>query len=314
MFLKPIIIVFLSIVAFPIKSQNVSAMNKNEEIKSRLYKDVLWLTSVSPARNYKNIQVLNQVAEYIHAEFKKLKCEVRYQIFKVDGKEYKNVIANFGPTTGPVKVAGAHYDVAGEQDGADDNASAVAGMLELARYLNEHTQEIKTRIELVAYCLEEPPYFATENMGSAIHVNDLVKNNIEVKAMICLEMIGYFSDKPSSQGFPDERMKALYPNTGNFIIVVGTDGQEKFTESVKSLMKKNCSVDVQSIILPASNPLGGLSDHRNYWKHKIPSVMINDTSFLRNPNYHEDSDTIETLDFNKMTEVVKGVCYTVLHI
>jgi Zn-dependent M28 family amino/carboxypeptidase len=196
--------------------------------------------------------------------------------------------------------------VCGEQPGADDNASAVAGMLETARLLHEQRPKLRYRIDFVGYPNEEPPYFAGEYMGSAVHAKSLHEAGVQVRAMLCYEMIGYFSDAPNSQNFPDERLAKLYPHTGNFIIVVGRDGQEAFTQQVQQLMQQNSSIDVQRINLPAGAPLAGLSDHRNYWRYGYNAVMIDDTSFLRNPNYHETSDTIETLDLPRMAEVVKG--------
>ena len=279
----------------------------SETAQGRLYADVKWLTSVNPPRHAGNISSLNQVADRIAQIFKTLRCRTEMQPFPVEGQEYRNVIASFGPDDGPRIVVGAHYDVCGDQPGADDNASAVAGLLEIARMLDRQQPTLKYRVDLVAFSLEEPPYFATEHMGSAVHARKLQQQRILVKAMICLEMIGYFSDKPNSQQFPDERLSQLYPHTGNFIIVVGKTGQEAFTAKIKQLMKPHAKVGVESINLPTSMGLAGLSDHRNYWPYGIDAVMINDTSFLRNPHYHKKSDTIDTLNFDKMAEVVKGV-------
>ncbi|HEX8545902.1 MAG TPA: M28 family peptidase [Cytophagaceae bacterium] len=276
------------------------------DLNTNLHNHVDYLTKIRPYRNHKNIKSLNQAVEYIETYFRKNNLSTERQTFKVDGNEYINVVATYGPADGERLIVGAHYDVCGDQPGADDNASAVAGLLEIARLLNEQKPNVKYRIDLVAYPLEEPPYFASENMGSAHHAAFLKKANIEVKGMICLEMIGYFSDKPNSQSFPDPALSKIYPNTGNFIIVVGKTGQELFSNKVKDLMKKNSSIDVQSINFPSPHGLAGLSDHRSYWKYNFPALMINDTAFLRNPHYHEKSDTIETLDFDKMAEVVKG--------
>jgi Zn-dependent M28 family amino/carboxypeptidase len=278
-----------------------------EVSQERLYKDVAFLTSLQPARNHANLASLNKAADYIYQEFSKLGCQPELQTFTADGKEYKNIIASFGKMDGERVIIGAHYDVCGDQPGADDNASAVAGLLETARLLYARKPALNYRIDFVAYSLEEPPYFATEHMGSAVHARYLHDNHIPVKAMICYEMIGYFSDKPNSQQFPDAALSKIYPNKGNFIIVVGRQGQEKFTRNIQALMKTNSSIDVQSIVFPYAEGLAGLSDHRNYWKYNYPAVMINDTSFLRNPHYHKKTDTIDTLDFNKMAEVVKGV-------
>lgn len=281
--------------------------------KTRLYKDVDFLTSLNPARNYINLNSLNAAADYIYNEFSKLDCRLSYQLYKVDGREYKNVIASFGNSNERV-VAGAHYDVCGDQPGADDNASAVAGMLETARIFNALKPSLPYQLDFVAYSLEEPPYFASDSMGSAVHAKSLYEQQVSVRAMICYEMIGYFSDEPGSQGFPDPSLAKLYPNKGNFIIVVGKQGQEALTKKVQTLMQQASKVDVQSINLPTAVGLAGLSDHRSYWKFGYEAVMINDTSFLRNPNYHQKTDTIDTLNFDKITEVVNGVYNALINI
>lgn len=279
-----------------------------ENSKDRLYRDVARLTGIRPARSYQNLQSLEEAVQYIKTELEKLDCEVEEQPFRVDGRTYKNVVALFkGSSNAERIVVGAHYDVCGDQPGADDNASGVAGLLETARLLHQHKPTIQHDIELVAYCLEEPPYFASEDMGSAVHARQLHEQKVKVRAMVCYEMIGYFSDEPGSQRFPDPELAKHYPDKGNFIVVVGKTGQEAYTQQVRDLMRQHTSIDVQSVNLPASIGLVGLSDHRNYWTYGINAIMINDSSFLRNPHYHQTSDTIDTLDFDKMAAVVQGV-------
>jgi len=274
---------------------------------TRLHTDVEFLTSLQPARNYENLASLNKAADYIHAELAKLGVVVQEQKFRVEGQEYRNIIASFGPATAERLIVGAHYDVCGDQPGADDNASAVAGLLETARLLHAQAPTLKHRVDFVAFSLEEPPFFATEHMGSAVHAKSVHAEKAAVRAMICYEMIGYFRDEPGSQRFPNPELAKLFPNTGNFITVVGRLGQEAFTQQMKTLMLAHSTIDVQSINLPATQSLASLSDHRNYWHYGYPAVMINDTSFLRNPNYHQPTDTIDTLDFRRMAEVVNGV-------
>ncbi|GAB3305719.1 zinc-binding metallopeptidase family protein [Hymenobacter tenuis] len=281
--------------------------------QNRLYADVKFLTSLQPARHYRNLKSLNQAADYIKAEFEKLETgQVEEQVFRADGREYRNIILAIGSSEAPRLVVGAHYDVYGDSPGADDNASAVAGLLETARLLQQLGSNLKYRLELVAYPNEEPPYFATKHMGSAVHAKSLHDAGVPVRAMLCYEMIGYFSDEPNSQRFPNEQLAMQYPNTGNFIIVVGRTGQEAFTQQVQQLMQTTAAIDVQRINLPQEMGLAGLSDHRNYWHYGYDALMINDTSFLRNPNYHLASDTIETLDFKRMAEVVNGVYAAIL--
>lgn len=279
-----------------------------ENSKERLYQDVERLTGIEPARNYLNLEALEEAVRYIKGELEKLDCEVQEQPFKVDNKTYKNMVALFkGKSSAERIVVGAHYDVCGDQPGADDNASGVAGLLETARLLHQHKPPLQYDIELVAYCLEEPPFFASEDMGSAVHARKLHEQKVKVRAMICYEMIGYFSDEPHSQKFPDPELEKHYPHTGNFIVVVGKTAQEAYTQQVRDLMRQHTDINVQSVNLPASFGLVGLSDHRNYWKYDINAIMINDSSFLRNPHYHQTSDTIDTLDFDKMAAVVAGV-------
>ncbi|MCC2548020.1 M28 family peptidase [Hymenobacter sp. BT175] len=279
---------------------------------ARLHDDVAFLTGLQPARNYRNLTSLNQAADYVRREFEKLGLKVEEQTYQADGRTYRNIITSLGPPDAERIVVGAHYDVCGDQPGADDNASAVAGLLETARLLHAQQPRLKHRLDLVAYPLEEPPYFATDQMGSAVHAKSLHDAGVKVRAMICYEMIGYFRDEPGSQNFPNPLLAALYPDTGNFITVVGKMGQESIVSRIKDLMKANSAIDVQSINLPESMGLAGLSDHRNYWRYGYEAVMINDTSFLRNPNYHQSTDTIDTLDFKRMAEVVNGVYAAIL--
>ncbi|WP_018478644.1 M28 family peptidase [Pontibacter roseus] len=283
--------------------------------KERLHQDVERLTTIQPARNYRNMEALDAAADYIRSEFEQLDCEVTEQPFKVDGRTYRNIIAFFrGSHSKERVVVGAHYDVCGDQPGADDNASGVAGLLETARLLHAQKPTLQQDLELVAYCLEEPPYFASEDMGSAVHAKSLHEQQVKVKCMVCYEMIGYFSDEPNSQKFPDPQLAKHYPSTGNFIVVVGKTGQEKYTEHVRDLMRQHTSDAVHSVNLSAGFGLVGLSDHRNYWTYGIDAVMINDSSFLRNPHYHQTSDTIDTLDFDRMAAVVQGVYAAIIRL
>ncbi|MFD2718271.1 M28 family peptidase [Hymenobacter monticola] len=281
--------------------------------QTRLRADVQFLTALQPARNCHNLTSLNKAADYIKGCFEQLSGTVTEQAFTADGRRYRNIIASFGPPEAARIVIGAHYDVCGDQPGADDNASAVAGLLETARLVQQNQSELRHRLDFVAYPNEEPPYFATDYMGSAVHAKSLHAAQVSVRAMLCYEMIGYFSDAPNSQSFPNEALAQRYPSTGNFIVVVGKTGQEAFTRQVHALMQSHAgTLDVQHINLPESMGLAGLSDHRNYWRQGYDAVMINDTSFLRNPNYHQKTDTIDTLDFGRMAQVVDGVYGAVL--
>lgn len=283
-------------------------------VKDRLYADVHYLTHIVPARQAFNPAGLEQAADYIYRAFQKVSGRVAYQPFKVDGQTYKNIICTLGPVEGERIIIGAHYDVCGNQPGADDNASGVAGLLEIARLLHVEEANLKYRIDLVSFCLEEPPFFKTASMGSAVHATSLKKEGVLVKAMVCLEMIGYYSEEKGSQRYPVAAMNAIYPDKANFISVVGNLNQNQLVAHLKKYMLAGSTIDVQSLNAPASIPGVDFSDHLNYWANGYPAVMITNTSFYRNPHYHQESDTVDTLDFAKMAEVVKGVYWAVMHL
>ena len=274
--------------------------------QNRLYNDVEFLTALRPYRNYENLDSLEGVCDHIKSAFSDAGLEHEEQKWMASGNEYKNIIATYNKGKKRRLIVGAHYDVCGNQPGADDNASAVAGLLETARLVAELKPDIDYQIDFVAYCLEEPPFYGTEQMGSYVHAKSLFENQVDVIGMICYEMIGYFSEEPESQPFPSPEMASLYPHVANFIMVVGTEQYHAFNSKVHRLMAADSQIDVQLASLPASNGLAGMSDQRNYWTFGYQALMINDTSFVRNPHYHQSTDTIETLDFEKMTEVINS--------
>ena len=274
--------------------------------KERLYQHVKFLTDLRPFRNFWNLDSLEKVCDYLKEKTHNCGVSPTEQKWMAKGNEYTNIIATYNPEKSRRLIVGAHYDVCGNQPGADDNASAVAGLLETIRMVFENQPDLDYRIDFVAYCLEEPPFFGTREMGSYVHAQSLKEENAEVIGMICYEMIGYFSDEPGSQKFPHPALASLYPNVANFIIVVGRQENHDFNVKVHELMKEDAGIDVQMIDLPEVSSLAGLSDQQSYWQFDYPALMINDTSFIRNPNYHEETDTIETLDFDKMAEVVNA--------
>ena len=275
--------------------------------KKRLFNDVEFLTSITPSRNYKNLEALDQAASYIFEQLSLAGCKTSYQLFKADRNTYKNVIGIIEGKSSERIIVGAHYDVCGNQAGADDNASAVAGLLETARLLQAYEgKKPPFTFEFVSYCLEEPPFFATEEMGSAVHAAYIHENQVPVKLMVCYEMIGYFSDEPNSQNFPNLALADFFPDKGNFIICAGLAKDSRKVVEFAQAMKPHGNIPVFPVATPFTDELVDLSDQRNYWSRGYFAVMINDTSFMRNPHYHLPSDTIETLDFDKMKEVVNA--------
>lgn len=253
-------------------------------------------------RNYKNPDVLNKTAEFIKKQFLELTDSVSEQVYEVNNQSYKNVIASFNTDKMERLIIGAHYDVYGDQDGADDNASAVVGLIRLAQLLKNANPDF--RIDFVAYTLEEPPFFKTENMGSHVHASYLHQHKIPVKGMICLESIGYFSDEKNSQTYSYPLHKLTLGTKGNYILVVSRKEDGKFGKEMTSKMKKADLITTKSV--KGLKKLKGvdLSDHRNYWKFGFPAVMVTNTAYYRNKNYHRKSDTIDTIDFVRLSAVI----------
>jgi hypothetical protein len=166
-------------------------------------------------------------------------------------------------------------------------------------------------VELAAYCTEEPPFFATDDMGSARHAARLREQGVDVQAMIALETIGYFSDQKGSQSYPLPLFHLFYPSRADFIGVVGNTRQRALIGDVKRAMRGATDLPVRSASIPGFVPGVDFSDHRSYWAYGYPAVMITDTAFYRNRAYHGPGDTAERLDYARMAKVVVGVCEAV---
>ena len=272
---------------------------------ARLETDVRELSEKLLPRDQTHPSNLDRTAAYIRARLAETGGRLSEQPFTISGNTYRNVICSFGPQSNERIIVGAHYDSYHEYAAADDNASGVAGLIELARLLS-HTN-LPLQVDLVAYTLEEPPYFGTAHMGSVMHAQSLRKDGVKVKAMLSLEMIGYFSDAPDSQSFPVSLLRAFYPSRGNFIAVVGSLGEGGMARRVKRAMIGSSSLPVYSISAPRFVPGIDFSDHLSYWKAGYAALMITDTAFYRNHNYHTANDTAEKLDYQRMAMVVAGV-------
>ncbi len=298
-----IIIGYLIFLNYPASSEpkNLPRLADTSNIKRNLEA----IIHTNMPRNFLHVEVLDTVAAYLKNEFLQCSERVVVQGFVARNKTYKNIIVSFGPADGERIIVGAHYDVCGEQDGADDDASGVAGILELARLLKNTI--LKYRVDLVAYSLEEPPFFRTRQMGSYVHAKSLFDAHVPVKGMVSLEMIGYFSNEENSQDYPLGMMKWFYGSKGNYITIVQKPMQGDFSKQFKQLAFENNSILTKSFRAPFF--LGGLdlSDHRNYWKFGYSALMVTNTAFYRNNNYHKRGDILSNLNIPNIGLVVDGV-------
>jgi len=307
--MKKVFLLLLFVVFSCKTKQNVNEVTIDKALVTSIEERLQRITKTEKPRNYKNINTLNSVASYIKEELKKVCDTTTYQNFIVNEEIYKNVIGSLGTQHKERIIIGAHYDVAGDSEGADDNASGVVGLLELAKKLSK--EDLKYRIDFVAYTLEEPPFFRTPQMGSYVHAKDLLDKKIPVKGMLCLESIGYFSDKPDSQTYPVPIMSLKYGKKGDFITVIQNETAKEFSNQVKTLMEKDPLLKTESF--KGTTDLTGVdfSDHLNYWKFNYDAVMITNTAFFRNKNYHTNGDVMETLDLEKMSLVVEQLYQTI---
>ena len=272
---------------------------------SQLESHVRAIADPERPRDWTHVENLDRVAIYIRGILETTGAQVEEQEFEVRGRTYRNVIAHFGSGSGPRTVVGAHYDACMPLPGADDNASGVAGLLELAKLLSRMPP--KEPVDLVAYTLEEPPHFRGPNMGSAHHSRRLRDQGVELRAMVSLEMIGFFSDEPDSQHFPLGLGIGFYPSSGNFISVVGRMADAGLTRKIKRAMSAATPLPVYSMNAPRFVPGIDFSDHFCYWDQGFPAVMVTDTAFYRNQAYHTRKDTAERLDYKRMAHVVEGL-------
>jgi hypothetical protein len=283
---------------------------------ARLRDQVRAFTEDFGPRYHDRPENLARCREYLRRTFEKCGARVEEQTYQAGGREFRNVRAFFGDPSLPRIVVGAHYDTCEESPpkvnpGADDNASGVVGLLGLAELL-KHERPERVAVELVAYCTEEPPYFASNDMGSYRHAEALRNEGAVVKGALVLEMIGYFSDAPGSQRYPVPLMKLFYPSEGNFISLVGGIEDRKLIGVTKRAMQGAAPVPVYSSCIPRAMKSVHLSDHRNYWPFGYSALMVTDTAFYRNDNYHEPTDTWQSLDYPRMAHVVTQVHHAVL--
>jgi len=290
------------------KSNEIRTLNKanSENLKSHIEN----IIRTPQFRNHENTESLNLVAEFIQSQLR-LYCDTTYeQAYTVNQKVYKNIIGIIGAEHKKTIIIGAHYDVAGNQQGADDNASGVLGLLELSRLIQQ--EKLPFKVEFVAYTLEEPPFFRSEKMGSYIHAKSLYDNKADVVGMICLEMIGYYNDAPNSQKYPLKILRWFFGSKGDFITIVRKWSGGRFANKISKILKKNQLIKTILFSGPAEKLGLDLSDHRNYWRFNYSAVMIGNTAFFRNPHYHEATDTIDKLDFIRMTLLIQQIYVSIV--
>ena len=273
-------------------------------LEQRLQMHVEQLAGQIGERNVWRPQALHAAAEYIRSAWHQLGYEVHAQGYDVEGVWSENLEIEIqgGARASEIVLVGAHYDTVRGSPGADDNASGVAALLEIARLLSAMKPERTLR--LVAFVNEE--FFNSAEMGSKIYARAARKRNDDIRIMLSLEMLGCYSDQPDSQNYPSF-LRWFYPNRGNFIGFVSNLKSRRALKELAGAFAANSNFPFETLASPASVPGVGWSDHISFWQQGYQGVMVTDTAFYRYPHYHRASDTPEKLDYDRMARVVEGL-------
>ncbi len=258
----------------------------------------------SPAR-------LHRTARYLGEQFSKVGLAVATHDFEALGGIYRNVIGVAHPPSEqdqpirPPLIVAAHYDTVPGSPGADDNASALAVLLDVAQRIRQTS--LSRPVHFIAFCLEEE-----DLLGSRAYVAHLTEARTPLQGAIILECVGYARDEEGSQRIPPGVPIAV-PTVGNFLAVIGNQSSSSLTTAVEQAMRPH--LPVVPLIVPGNGELlpdTRRSDHTPFWEAGFPAVMLTNTANFRNPNYHRSTDTIDTLNLDFMASVVDGVTAAVL--
>lgn len=278
----------LQMTRMPLKSYTgqIPALTPDQtETVKRLSQNVKYLSETIGERNLTRPGTLQTTSQFIEDQLKALDYQVEEQSYEVHGHKVRNLevrLPGSDPNSGVI-VIGAHYDSVVGSPGANDNATGVAGVLELARALRNSTH--RKPIRLVFFVNEEPPYFQTDDMGSLVYARKLSNEKASVHAMISIETIGFYSDVPGSQKYPPG-LGLFYPDRGNFIAFVGNPDSGDLVRMAVRKFRETTKFPSEGIAASADWPGVGWSDHWSFWQQRFPAVMLTDTAPFRYPHYH----------------------------
>lgn len=275
-------------------------------LRDELQRDVYTLAGEIGNRNVFEQVNLAASAEWIEGELEQAGYVVERQTYDVTGVPCHNLIVEIRGRERPeeILVVGAHYDSVIGCPAANDNGSAVAAMLALARRLAG--RPLQRTLRFVAFVNEEPPFFQTDEMGSLVYAKRCRERDEKIIGMLSLETMGYYSDEPGSQHYPPP-FSLLYPSTGDFITFVGNLRSRKFVRQVVGSFRRHAQFPSQGGAIPSLITQVGWSDHWSFWQMGYPGLMVTDTALFRYPYYHTSQDTPEKLDYERLARVVAGM-------
>jgi hypothetical protein len=279
---------------------------RQAELRTALRRDVEMLATTIGPRNFQYPKNLEKASKFLLKELTDMGYVVERQTYRALDQNFENLIVEVPGTSRPkeIVVMGAHYDSAFNSPAANDNGSGVAANLELARsYISRKPSRT---VRFVFFANEEPPFNWTQDMGSLVYAKSCKARDERIVGMFSLETIGYYSDAPKSQRYP-QPIDQLYPSTGNFIGFVSNIGSRELLRNAIRSFRHHAKFPSEGAALPNQLPGVGWSDHWSFWQVGYPAVMITDTAKFRYPYYHTEIDTPEKIDYDRMTLVVSGV-------
>ncbi len=276
------------------------------ELQAHLKQDVETLSVQIGRRNVSSYPNLFAAQKFLDRELTEAGYTVRSQQYIVDGKTFSNLEVEIPGSTlaEQILVVGAHYDSAFTSPGANDNATGTAAVLALAREF-VGTKPLRT-LRFVEFTNEEPPFFWTQQMGSAIYAQAAKQRGDKIVGMFSLETLGYFTDTANTQKYPPP-LSFLYPNRGNFISFISDiDSRELLRNTIRSF-RAQAQFPAEGAALPNFIQGVGWSDHWSFWQQGYQALMITDTATFRYPFYHTAEDTLDKIDFEKLSRVTYGM-------
>jgi len=282
-------------------------------LRDHLKQHVWVLADEIGERNIWHLEELEASAGYIEEEFREVGYDVEKQVFKVDDIPVANLEAERLGTTRPeeIVVIGAHYDSVIGSPGANDNASGVAALLAMARFLVD--EELARTVRFVAFVNEEPPFFQTDAMGSRVYASRSRRHGEQIIAMLSLETIGYYSEEAGSQRYPFP-FGFFYPHTANFIGFVGNMSSRHLLHQVMAIFREHTDFPCEGVAAPGWMTGIGWSDHWSFWKEGFPAVMVTDTALYRYRYYHTPEDTPDKIDYARLARVVTALTRVVVEL
>jgi hypothetical protein len=292
--------------ARPLAETPVPAADESA-LAARLEAQVQMLAGHIGERNMWHPERLEQAARHIEGELAAAGCTVKDQPYQLEGRTVRNIVAEIKgqERPGEIVLLGAHYDSVFGSPGANDNATGVAVLIELARALCP--ERPRRTLRLAAFVNEEPPFFKTGAMGSRVYARQAKQQGEKIVAMISLETLGYYSEAEGSQSFPFPLLRFFYPTRANFIAFVANFRSRALLQQALKTFRASSPFPAEGLVAPEWLIGVDWSDHWSFWRSDYPAIMITDTALFRYRHYHSPDDTPDKVDYDTLARVTRGL-------